>query len=377
VSSLAGGGGDGSEGTPWTLAEAIAAAVAGDRVNVKKDGTYTAGGDLTFAGVGTIANPIIWRGYLTTIGDGDLGRSTTTGRLVETNMPLINFADAARELLISGNYNIFQDIKITGISTAVLATVSGTGAGMENCVVENTNTGGASHAVSITSATGFATNCDFRHLGASGGAAAINCGSTGIIDRCRLSSTSGFGFLSAAGSPMLLDCIIRGCGDAGVRITSTGASAHVLISGCTIQGNTGTGVSIVVGYIAIMRILNCHITDNGGWGINDNGATAAVMVSNCRFRDNTSGNISIDAEWSDAAHGTVTTDTGGAATDYANTGNGDLRLIADAPGVDDSAMGQNIGACGTDPASIEAGVSTGTGIAVFFRSRRGGKLRSC
>lgn len=345
-------------------------------MNVKADGTYTAAGDLTFAGVGTIANPIIWRGYLTTIGDGAQGRSATTGALVTTNMPRIDFADAARELTISGNYNIFQDIRVTGISSpTVLVTVSGAGAGVENCSITNTSTGGSAAALSITSATGFATNCDLLQDGASGGAPAINCGTTGIIDRCRMKSVSGNGFLSAAGSPMLMDCVIYGCGAQAVRITSTGASAHFLISGCTIYGNAGTGVSFVAGYTAIARILNCHITDNGGWGIHDNGATAAIVVSNCRFRDNTSGNISIDAEWSDAAHGSVTTDTGGAATDYADVANTDFRLIADAPGVDDSAMGQNIGASGTDPASIEAGVGSSTGIAVFFRSRRGGKLR--
>jgi hypothetical protein len=63
VSSLAAGGGDGSVGSPWTLVEAAAAAVAGDRVNIKADGTYTLGADLTLPSGTWNVGTIVFDGY--------------------------------------------------------------------------------------------------------------------------------------------------------------------------------------------------------------------------------------------------------------------------------------------------------------------------
>ena len=74
VTSGAGGGGSGTSGSPWTFAEAITNAVAGDRINVQSDAAYSIGA--TTFGAGTFAAPILWRGYDATIGDcDDLGRN--------------------------------------------------------------------------------------------------------------------------------------------------------------------------------------------------------------------------------------------------------------------------------------------------------------
>ena len=68
VTTTGAGAHDGtSEANAWSLTEAIAAAAAGNRVNVKA-GTYTLGAGATFP-AGTVAAPIIWRGYSSTIGD--------------------------------------------------------------------------------------------------------------------------------------------------------------------------------------------------------------------------------------------------------------------------------------------------------------------
>lgn len=83
VSSLAAGGNDGStEVLAWTFAEMLAQMVAGQRSNVKADGTYTlaGAGNQTFVAVGaTDLAPFIIEGYTTTPQDG--GRPTIVATL--------------------------------------------------------------------------------------------------------------------------------------------------------------------------------------------------------------------------------------------------------------------------------------------------------
>lgn len=84
VDPTATGGGDGSAGNPWTWNESLTNAAAGDRVNVKV-GTY-AGDNTTMTADGTRGNPIVFRGYQTTIGDLD----DNTDSLVDgTEIPLL------------------------------------------------------------------------------------------------------------------------------------------------------------------------------------------------------------------------------------------------------------------------------------------------
>lgn len=75
VTQAAAGGGAGTIGDPFTLAEARAAVVAGDKVFIKADADYTtqdgaSGSILHLSVTGTYANPITWEGYTTTPGDG-------------------------------------------------------------------------------------------------------------------------------------------------------------------------------------------------------------------------------------------------------------------------------------------------------------------
>lgn len=77
VSSQASGGGDGSEGDPWTIAEATAGHAAGDTIYVKADGTYnvqdgSSDSILNIQTIGTTQAPVFWRAYSSTISDGGI-----------------------------------------------------------------------------------------------------------------------------------------------------------------------------------------------------------------------------------------------------------------------------------------------------------------
>lgn len=82
VTATASGGGDGSSGNPWTLAEGFANVASGERVNIKA-GTYTTSSALNI-GVSNVA----FRGYTTTIGDLD-SVSPSTLRVAGTDIPKV------------------------------------------------------------------------------------------------------------------------------------------------------------------------------------------------------------------------------------------------------------------------------------------------
>ncbi len=108
VTSGAGGGGSGTEGSPWTFAEAVTNQAAGDRINVKDDAGYSLGAtSLTVAA--TDGSPLEWRGYSSTIGDGVRPTLTMTGTFT-----------------ISGESVRFQDFSLTGSLTGITLDVSNT-----------------------------------------------------------------------------------------------------------------------------------------------------------------------------------------------------------------------------------------------------------
>jgi hypothetical protein len=79
-------------------------------------------------------------------------------------------------------------------------------------------------------------------------------------------------------------------------------------------------------------IVNNMITDNGGYGIDGVEAAKAVFAAYNRTRDNTSGADNLATDWLAATkYGHVTTDTGGASTDYTNSGSNDYTLISASP----------------------------------------------
>jgi hypothetical protein len=109
VDAAAAGGGTGtSAADPWTWDEAVANYAAGDRVNVKV-GSYTSSGTGSTVG-GSLSDPIVFRGYKTTI--GDLDGVSLHGLIDGVDIPVIanNTTDNAG---IKGSFIYVNNISFT------------------------------------------------------------------------------------------------------------------------------------------------------------------------------------------------------------------------------------------------------------------------
>lgn len=239
VTSAAAGGGDGSSGNPWTLADAIANAVGGDRINILSDATYTLGASATFPS-GTAENPIQWRGYNATIGDlVNTGRATATAALTVTDFPLIDCT--ASFVITMGAYNSFVNLKIT--SGANGATVAGGAAyHLHRCQILNTHaTGGAARCFSGGSNYGGTSDCDFAISSDNASAAALDPGRGGAFG-CRVWHT---------GTPnsAMIGILLTGVGPSAIGnlIFNVGSAFSGAATGTnTIARNTVYGANVGV-----------------------------------------------------------------------------------------------------------------------------------
>ena len=204
--SAAGGGGDGSSGSPWTLTEALANVAINERINIK--GTHTLSALASVATNGSSPTNT-WgcsmRGYTTTIGDG--GKATIDGG--------------------------------TSYQMQVQATASGWL--FENLIV--TASGAGINGAMETNATqGFYLNCDFEYTGTAAKAAfcIFNNKTSNKFWGCTFkNTTSSTGCaLQASDGAQLYYCTARS-GNHGFYIPDPGAHVHAV--GCLAVGSGTTG----------------------------------------------------------------------------------------------------------------------------------------
>lgn len=352
VTSDAGGGGNGTIGSPWTLTEAFANYAAGDRVNIKA-GTYTRTVDDVVQTDGTVTTPVIFRGYNSTIGDLEPATLTTwrtnnNGPLVTTNFPVIAYNSTKILSANTANYIIWQNIKFTGDRAGILCII-GDHCLMVQCSIDNASTDAGAYCVNLPLTATSICACDVTLSGASGGGACIRvAGASNTVHACRISSVNKGIYLSDA----VLGCVIVGnvfvdVGGIGIDCTLQTTYTYVIIgntfyscgSDAILCGNDADGFP----YIA-----DNQITDGGGYGINSQyAATANVPIKACfnRFRDNTSGVSNGFGDWAVAAFNHITTDTGDAETDYVDAAGGNFELKSTAAGAGKSSIGnRDIGA---------------------------------
>jgi hypothetical protein len=333
VSSLAGGGGDGSSGSPYTFTEMVTqingGSAAGTRYNVKADGTYTRGATDTITGSGSSTSPIIIRGYTTTITDGYQGRSNEFGALATTNMPSIVYSSTYR-WSSTGDWIIFESLNISGDAANTLI-VADADSMIVRCKIENSNTNSAADVIS-TGNRSVAFDSDITLTSASGGDSAIDAsGAASKIIGCRVrvSTSTAANTIKTAASTNIINNIIIG-GNHGLAITSTTAAPVVM--GNTFVGAAADAINVVTGSTVLNTFWNNLITDNAGDGIDMVVTTNAVAHFFNRFRDNAN-SLANAGDWS-TANGFGNDDdgtTGDTSTDYENYGSGDYRIKSTSP----------------------------------------------
>lgn len=251
VTSAAAGGGDGSSGNPWTLAEAIANAVGGDRINILSDATYTLGASATFP-AGTAENPIQWRGYNATIGDlVNTGRATATAALTTTDFPVIDGGTLYNVTM--GAFNSLVNLRITsGLNGQTL--VGGTAFHVHRCSIANTHAnGGSARCFFGGSLYGSVSDCDCLITSTNSGVQALNPGRGGAYG-CRVWHT---------GTPnsTMVGIAVDGVGTSAVGnlVFNVGSAFSGTASGTnTIARNTVYNANIGV----INPASGCVIADN-------------------------------------------------------------------------------------------------------------------
>lgn len=355
VTSAATGGYTGSTNplTPATLTVAFTLGTAGDRWNIKNDGTYNRSAGDAPPAVGTLDNPLMYRGYNTVIGDAEQGRSAGDGNLITSNMPLIDYG-ALGVLSIGASPNVVcSGLNITTAYPFNPAVGTGTNTTFFNCKIANTSS--ALGGTTIRSGGGAATfiNCDISS--AYSAEYAVNSASGIYLIACKITAGPGMGVYVNSGG-VISDCLVYSCGTGGIYCNDQYAA--VGIYNCTIVGCTGDGIRFNANVYPLAVVANCHITDNTEWGIRSLGTGPRVFTNN-RFRDNGSGAVTGPAadNWAlGAIFKSLTTDSGTGASDYAT----DYSLLSTAVGVT-AGLGfkRTIGAWGPPYATAGSTASSG------------------
>lgn len=335
VSTTGGGAHDGTtEADAFTWDEMVtdinAGGKAGNRYNVKANATYSRTTTIdSLTSGGTSTSPVIIRGYLSTIGDGHLGRTNDNGDLITTNTPLVSYTTGA--WAIGSAFIVVESFRISGNRNGSIFSLSAADTVAHWCTISNA-AAGSNGTCSTVSNRVAVIDCDYiLSNGGNAGLAAISVSSTARLIGCRIKSTA-IGISSSGIGLVVSSNTIYDCTTTGIALT--GVNAYTIISCNTITACGGDGIDVVTGTTITHIIANNIITDNGGYGVDFNNAAVASVLTNNRYRDNTSGSINLGTDWVTATnYDAVTTDTGGPETDYVDAASDDYNLIATSPAV--------------------------------------------
>lgn len=294
----AAGGGAGTIGDPYTLAELATNVTAGNVGLVMATGTYTPSATTTLGNSGTITSRVQIRGCAADGTDDGTVATISGGSL----------GGGVHGITLSGSYVELANLRVTACpGTAIHST--GANNRLRNVRMDTSANGFTQN--DFNEATEF-IECEFdNNTGYGYGGSVVSRGSA-ILRRCSIHDNGSYGTrMAVVGS--ISDCLIFRNGSHGVIIdlTNTG-SQQLLIARSTIFNNTGNGIDLSVGTsIPTLLVQQCIIASNTAYGFDYNTTNAnIVQIVRCGFYNNTSGALNTGSLPSDC----VTTDPGFAST---------------------------------------------------------------
>ena len=325
-----------------TFAQAItdASGKTGQRYNLK--GAFGNIGATTFPD-GALGAPNVWRGCETTEGDLDNHGRNADGTLDTTGQPTFTVTG----LWAAGLHITFQNLNITGaLNSRLIGAATGDNLTALNCRIENTANNASANTITWDDGCSI-IGCDLICSGATHGNVLI-LDAQGRVTQTRFVMADAKTAINAVVNVAIADCVFIKTGSVGgVGVNATGvisAVAAFMVTNCTFH-NLAAGIQTTSAHTGGMIILSgCHCTD--GTYLIDNTTTIAVYDINNRTRDLTSGKATGAELITTKA---VTTDTGGAETDFVDAANGNFRLLTTAPGYNARFNGGDIGGLQTDP----------------------------
>ncbi len=309
--------------TPMSLTTALANAVAGDRINVKAATYSQTTTTNTVTNSGTITSPIIFRGYSSSIADGNLGRTNGNGALVTTNMPSITYTTG--RMNTTATFILWESINFSGAPSNPVLSLPGNSAA-RNCKAVNSSTNASAVGITATGNNAIIFDCDSELSGASGGSAGVNSGGTSARVLCnRIKGGPAIGIICSASNAVVGNVIFASTGN---HISMNSTAGVPLIFGNTLVGGGADAINIITGTTGLQCIINNMLTDNTGNGINMVSTSNGAFSAYNRTRGNAAG-YAHAGDWSTATK--YSDVTSGSGTDYVNSGSNDYRLLYSSP----------------------------------------------
>lgn len=298
ASHNAAGGGAGTIGDPYTLAELATNVTAGNVGLIMATGTYTPSATTTLGNSGTVTSRVQIRGCASD-GTDDGTVATISGS---------SLGGGVHGITLSGSYIDLANLLVT---TCPGTAVHSSGANSRLRNVRMTASANGFTQNDFNEATEF-IECEFDNNTGYGYGGSVASRGAGVFRRCSVHNNGSYGVrVSQVGR--ISDCLIFRNGSHGVILDlSNSGSQQIAVVRSTIFNNTGNGIDLNAGTSAsTLLIQQCIIASNTAYGFDYNTTSAnIVQIVRCGFYNNTSGALDTGSLPSDC----VTTDPGFAST---------------------------------------------------------------